>query len=294
MTARMLDTITRLPGTLFESPQRLVRPDWAGHLPFLAYLLGTIRPKCYVELGVFHGDSYCYACQTRVSLGLETQCVGIDSWEGDIHIGGYGEEVYTDLRAHHDPRYAGFSSLCRGLFEEQVDSFDDASIDLLHIDGEHTYEAVSTDFRTWLPKVAPGGVILLHDTDVVDRDDFGVWKLWKELSSEWPTFRFHHCNGLGVVLNGSTDEVARSLEDLFRCEPDEEDAIRAFFEAIGDRYMYQAYLGLARNLRPTDGTSPDLAGVEGITATLEEYSRIVKLLSRSRLRKLRYVLTGRL
>jgi len=294
MIDRFLDTITRIPGALLESPQRLVRPDWAGHLPFLAFLMGATRPKRYVELGVFHGDSYCYACQMRVSLDLETRCVGIDSWEGDIHTGSYGEEVYTDLREHHDPRYAEFSTLCRGLFEEQRDGFEDASIDLLHIDGEHTYEAVSTDFRTWLPKVAPGGIILLHDTDVVDRDDFGVWKLWEELSAAWPTFRFHHCNGLGVVRKSSGNESAQALEALFRCAPDEGDAIRAFFEAVGDRYMYRAYLGLARGLRSPGESSPDPAGVEGITAALEEYSRIIKLLSRSRLRKLRYVLTGRL
>lgn len=294
MTDRVLDTIGRLPGALFESPQRLVRPDWAGHLPFLAYLLGAGRPKRYVELGVFHGDSYCYACQMSVSLGLETQCVGIDSWEGDIHTGDYGDEVYSDLREHHDPRYAGFSSLRRSLFEDQVDSFDDASIDLLHIDGEHTYEAVSADFRTWLPKVAPGGVILFHDTDVVDTDGFGVWKLWKELSSEWPTFRFHHCNGLGVLLNGSTDEAAESAAGLFRCAPEEKAAIRAFFEAVGDRYTYQVYLVLARSLVAPDTSSPNATDVESITAALEEYRRVRKLLSRSRFRKLRYILSGRL
>ena len=35
-----LNTILALPPSLFEVPERLIRPDWAGHLPFLACLFG--------------------------------------------------------------------------------------------------------------------------------------------------------------------------------------------------------------------------------------------------------------
>lgn len=36
-------------------------------------------------------------------------------------------------------------------------------IDLLHIDGDHTYEAVRKDIELFAPHVKPGGYILLHD-----------------------------------------------------------------------------------------------------------------------------------
>jgi len=37
-------------------------------------------------------------------------------------------------------------------------------IDLLYIDGDHSYEGVRRDFDDWFPYVRPGGIIFLHDS----------------------------------------------------------------------------------------------------------------------------------
>ena len=38
-------------------------------------------------------------------------------------------------------------------------------IDLLHIDGWHTYRAVSTDFNQFRPLLAPGAIVMFHDVN---------------------------------------------------------------------------------------------------------------------------------
>ena len=175
---------------------------WIEHIPFAFWIMEALGPSCFVELGTHTGVSYLAFCQAAQKLGIETRGYAVDTWQGDEHTGFYGEEVFQKLSQIHDRRYGYFSRLVRTTFDEAVRHFDDGSIELLHIDGLHTYEAVKHDFETWKPKLAPSALVLLHDTNVRERD-FGVFRFWRELAQAHAHFEFLHGHGLGVLGVGS-------------------------------------------------------------------------------------------
>jgi SAM-dependent methyltransferase len=193
-------------------------------------LVDLLRPKLIVELGTYYGDSYCAFCQAVKHLGLETQCYAVDTWQGDPQSGSYGPEVLADLREYHDPLYRGFSQLVQSTFDEALGKFEDGTIDLLHIDGWHTYEAVKHDFESWFPKVGSHGVILFHDTAEVQAD-FGVKKLWDEMAPSYPHFEFIHGHGLGVLSKGEVRSP--ELRKLFESQGEDAVAIRNLFSQLG-------------------------------------------------------------
>jgi hypothetical protein len=132
---------------VFLKPRLSYPYAWVGHIPFAYLLIDLLRPRQVVELGTDSGNSYLAFCQAVQTLGSNTRLTAIDSWQGDPHARRYGEGVYETLKRYHDPRYAAFSRMHRSFFIDALGEFDDGSIDLLHIDGLHTYEAVSEDVK---------------------------------------------------------------------------------------------------------------------------------------------------
>jgi hypothetical protein len=217
----------------FMMAERLVEPDaWIGHIPFAFWLIDAHRPGTVVELGTHSGNSYCAFCQAVVRLQLPTSCTAVDSWIGDPQAGFYGEDVYRELSEYHDRRYGSFSRLLRTTFDEAMSQFADGSIDLLHIDGYHTYDAVRHDFETWRNKLSDRAIVLFHDVN--ERGpEFGAWRIWEELTRTCPSFTFLHSHGLGVLAVGARQSPAVSA--LLAAGEDEAatQSVRAVFSQLG-------------------------------------------------------------
>ena len=207
-------TMQAMPGRMprFEwaerlSPRLLKSPWWIGHIPFAFELIGRLKPAITVELGTYSGSSFAAFCQAVEAAG-GGRCYGVDLWEGDIHMGRFDESLFNEISGYLATHHPGTGVLVRKDFNEAVGDFADRSIDLLHIDGTHTYEAVGNDFRTWLPKMSPRSVVLFHDINVTVQNagpaalKFGVRKLFDEVKGAYPHFEFAHCYGLGVLVTG--------------------------------------------------------------------------------------------
>ena len=236
---------------------------WTEHLPFAFFLAETLKPSVFVELGTHYGNSYFSFCQLFRQENLPVRTYAVDTWEGDVHAGFYGREVFEEVSKFNNENYSHFSNLLNMTFDEAHDLFEPSSIDLLHIDGMHSYESVKHDFDFWLPLMSEKGVILLHDTKVLDRG-FGVWRLMEELRERFPCIEFPHGYGLGVVCTGKNVDkgfmefVARWKQDAF---------ILPFFEAMGQRVSFlfknQSLSGEIEDLRK------QLAGKQSETGRLQ-------------------------
>ncbi|WRX85997.1 class I SAM-dependent methyltransferase [Escherichia coli] len=219
------------------TPARLSKAiDWHGHLSFAAWLMELVRPEILVELGVFRGDSLSTFSQASRDLNIKCEITGVDSWGGDNTTGAYGEEVYSEVKDYFSSSFPN-TKLYRALFDEALSEFSDDSVNVLHIDGCHHYDAVKHDYETWLPKVSTeNGIILFHDTNVVAHG-FGSKQFWEEINSTYPSFSFNHSNGLGVLLVGKrqpNEFIALSQDERFL------DKVRSIYELSGNMFIHKA------------------------------------------------------
>jgi hypothetical protein len=216
-------------------PMHVFEPTpWVGHIPFSNWLIRALSPSVFVELGTHTGNSYFSFCQSIRETNISCKAYAIDHWLGDEHAGIYGDEVYQKVSETNEHWFSDFSTLIKSSFSEAVSRFPNASIDLLHIDGAHSFENVREDFETWLPKLSPGAVVLFHDT-VVKRDNFGVYLYWDSMRKNYEHLNFTHSNGLGVVqLPGG------KLPRVVPKSPVQIDEMKNFFEALGDQLSHMS------------------------------------------------------
>ncbi len=140
-------------------------------------LVLEVKPKLYVEVGVFGGASLYPALMTLQFLG-EGMAVAIDPWD-KLECIRYldPERNKADLKWWADQKldhiYYGFLNVLR-QFELQktclilrMTSKKAAAaigtIDILFLDGNHYEKVAEEDVRLYLPKVRPGGYIWLND-----------------------------------------------------------------------------------------------------------------------------------
>jgi cephalosporin hydroxylase len=122
----------------------------------------------FVEIGVWRGQSVCYAAVEIINKNKNITIDAIDTWEGspeetlhikDPHLQG---TIYDIFLANIEP-VKHIITPVRMDSVKAAARYEDKSIDFVFIDGSHLYEAVKADIEAWLPKVKVGGYIGGHD-----------------------------------------------------------------------------------------------------------------------------------
>jgi hypothetical protein len=134
--------------------------------------------KICVELGVYGGSSF-YPIAATLAFKEEGIAYAIDPWTHEDCLVGYdeGDEKIrnfwgkTDLEGIMNKfiekmHLLGLDStyvLMRMTSARAYSQFDDASIDFIHIDGNHSEQSAVFDVKHWLPKVKSGGIVCFDD-----------------------------------------------------------------------------------------------------------------------------------
>lgn len=188
---------------------------WTQHKDYVEWILQFYNGALVVDLGVDYGYStFCMANANQRNF-----VYGIDSFEGDEHSGFRNTYQYV-----HDKKYQmGLKNVdfLKGYFDDVATRWEDTKIDVLHIDGLHTYEAVKNDYETWKKFLNPNHLVMFHDT-YVWKKDFGVRKFFIELQAH--KLNFNVSNGLGVISDNP---------DIIRCSA----------ERFRDRVEFVSFLG---------------------------------------------------
>jgi predicted O-methyltransferase YrrM len=161
---------------------------------FLALVM-DLHPQVVVEIGSDVGGTL-WAWQ---QLGAR-RVIGVDLPNAKFSSGCYAMRKSNDLEAHGSEVVYGDSHDTETL-QRLVDLLGDDEIDLLFIDGDHTYDGVEQDFYMYGPLVRPGGIIGLHDICNHGRPDVQVDQWWRtlrvpkeEIITDPPTW-----GGIGVI-----------------------------------------------------------------------------------------------
>ncbi len=152
-------------------------------VPFLT-LLHEARPANILEIGTHRGGSLFLFCRILAPSGhiLSIDLPGgpfgggYPLWKSPLYRSfAWGDQRMSLLRSDsHSPETA--ESIMKLLAGNPLD--------LLFIDGDHTFEGVRSDFEVYSPLVKPGGMVAFHDI-VEGPMAGGVHRFWLGLRDRY-------------------------------------------------------------------------------------------------------------
>lgn len=145
---------------------------WFDWEPLYNRIVDTCdRPMTVVEMGVWQGKSAIYLANRIKQSGKPITFYAVDTFqsspETDTYLSALQANDLTLLQAfQRNLRDCGVGDVVQVIVADSLDAahgFEDASLDVVYIDGAHDYASVVADLAAWTPKIKAGGLIAGHD-----------------------------------------------------------------------------------------------------------------------------------
>lgn len=209
-----------------QKVHEICQKDFGGGSPIskcylMAYLAYYLKLKTYVEIGVYKGKSLfsvAYAFQNN-----QGKAYGIDPYnfhDAEEHdLPDSTKQIVNDFLKNIDFQklfeetflnieFLGLTetvSLIRQPSHQAVNHFEDFSIDMLHIDGNHDSKNVSLDINTYLPKLKENAIVVFDDIDWNS-----VRQVYDEYKSIWPVLI--ETQYFGILIK--QEKTLKNIDDL--------------------------------------------------------------------------------
>jgi predicted O-methyltransferase YrrM len=154
-----------------------IRPmhDYETAEAILDYV-SELNPETIVEIGAGNGGTL-YMWSRGIDSSELVTSIDVRFLTGKRLLRNYS----TDAKV----RLINDDSRSQRTIDKLKRTLDGASIDLLYIDGDHSYEGVKSDFEMYSNLVKDGGIVMLDDID--NQDYLGVVEAWNEISAKHET-----------------------------------------------------------------------------------------------------------
>lgn len=132
----------------------------------------VLRPDCVMlEVGSWLGTGSTRVFIEELSRVSGSRLICVDTWKGSPNVARHLEivrtyDVFSTFR--HNAESAGGGDLVLPMMmpsRTAASLMRDRWLDLVFIDGDHSYTSTLADIIGWLPKVRPGGILAGHDCE---------------------------------------------------------------------------------------------------------------------------------
>ena len=179
--AKLINDLWRGIDPFTGFPRRLIGIDtqgWSSDHPYLRDTIARHRPQTIVEVGVWKGGSVITMAKQIQASGIDGVIIAVDTWLGSSEhwlepdwFAGMSCQFGQPQTYHKFLANVIESGIEKYVIPFPLDFINAASvlakrgvcIDLIHLDGGHHYDAVTTDLNAWWPLLNHGGIFIGDD-----------------------------------------------------------------------------------------------------------------------------------